>query len=92
MFFFKVGIKFDEPVGTNDGTVKGVRIFDCEDGFGSFVRGKNVTVGDFPERDIMDEDSSDDEAQAETPSITANAAGAPDIAAPATPVEEEDEI
>jgi tubulin-specific chaperone B len=57
-----VGIRLDEPSGLNDGTAKGVRIFECEEGFGSFVRGKNVTVGDFPERDLMD---SDDEGEGE---------------------------
>ena len=29
---------------------------------GSFLRGKNVTVGDFPERDLMDSDVEDDDA------------------------------
>lgn len=52
----QVGIRLDEPSGLNNGTAKGVRIFECEEGFGSFVRGKNVTVGDFPERDLMDSD------------------------------------
>lgn len=52
----KVGIRLDEPSGLNDGTVRGVRIFECEEGYGSFLRGKNVTVGDFPERDLMDSD------------------------------------
>lgn len=51
-----MGIRLDEPSGLNNGTAKGVRIFECEEGFGSFVRGKNVTVGDFPERDLMDSD------------------------------------
>ncbi|KAK9790772.1 hypothetical protein WJX73_005164 [Symbiochloris irregularis] len=43
-----VGIEFDEPVGKNDGSVKGARYFTCTEGFGSFVRPTNVTVGDFP--------------------------------------------
>jgi tubulin-folding cofactor B len=54
-----VGIKFDEPVGRADGTVKGERIFACEPTFGAFVRGGKVTVGDFPERDLMDSDVED---------------------------------
>lgn len=33
-----------------------MRIFECEEGYGSFLLGKNVTVGDFPERDLMDSD------------------------------------
>ncbi len=55
-FHLQVGIRFDEPVGKNDGTVKGQRIFDCPPGFGALVRGRNVTTGDFPERDILDEE------------------------------------
>jgi len=57
-----VGVIFDEPVGKADGSVKGgKRYFEAQPGFGGFVRGKNVTVGDFPERDIMDEFDSDSE-------------------------------
>jgi len=59
------GIIFDEPVGKTDGTVakSGTRYFDAPGPmYGGFVRGKNLEVGDFPERDIMDElDDSDDE-------------------------------
>jgi len=58
-----VGVVFDEPVGKTDGTTKdGKRYFDTPGpGYGGFVRGKNIEVGDFPERDIMDELDSDDE-------------------------------
>lgn len=57
-----VGITFDEPVGKTDGTAGGKRYFEARPGFGGFVRGKNVAVGDYPERDILDElDDSDDE-------------------------------
>lgn len=57
-----VGVRFDEPVATGrgDGTVQGRRFFECNKGFGGFVRGRNVTVGDFPERPF-DEDDDDDE-------------------------------
>ena len=30
-----------------------MRIFECPDKFGAFVRGANVSVGDYPERDIF---------------------------------------
>lgn len=58
-----VGIVFDEPVGKSDGSVAGKRYFEAMPKFGGFCRGKNVQVGDFPERDLFDddEDSSDDE-------------------------------
>ncbi|GMH90290.1 hypothetical protein TrVE_jg4794 [Triparma verrucosa] len=61
-----VGVKFDEPVGMTNGTVKktGKVVFDAGgENMGGFIRGKNVKVGDFPERDLMDEleDSDEDE-------------------------------
>lgn len=63
-----VGVIFDEPVGKTDGTVlKGGKrhCYFTAPGpkYGGFVRGKHVEVGDFPERDIMDEldDDSEDE-------------------------------
>ena len=56
-----IGVQYDEPVGRNDGTFKGHRVFECQQGFGGFVRPKLVTVGDFPEVDLMDMDSDDDE-------------------------------
>lgn len=54
-----VGVEFDEPLGHNDGSVKGRVIFPCAPGYGAFVRGKNITVGDFPVRDPFDDE--DDE-------------------------------
>lgn len=56
----QVGIQFDEPLGHNDGSVKGRKLFECAPGFGAFVRGHNVTVGDFPERDPFASDDEDD--------------------------------
>jgi tubulin-folding cofactor B len=55
-----VGVQFDEPLGRNDGSIKGVKIFDCPDGYGVFARGNNVTVGDFPEKDLMEESDEED--------------------------------
>lgn len=53
-----VGIDFDEPVGKNDGSISGVRFFEARDKHGSFVKPKQVEVGDFPEIDPF---ASDDE-------------------------------
>lgn len=44
-------------MGHNDGSVKGVRIFECPEQYGAFIRGTNVKVGDFPVRDIFDSDN-----------------------------------
>lgn len=56
-----VGVTFDEPVGKTDGTAKSKRYFDAMPNYGGFVRGKNMKVGDFPERDIFEDDSDEDE-------------------------------
>ena len=62
-----VGVTFDEPVGKTDGTATNrttqqkIRYFEAMPGYASFVRGKNVEVGDFPELDLFDEDTDSDE-------------------------------
>ena len=44
-----VGVKYDDPVGKNDGSIKGVRYFDCLDKHGGFVRPDTCRVADFSE-------------------------------------------
>lgn len=56
-----VGIEFDEPVGKNNGDIDGVQLFTCRPNHGSFVKPKQVEVGDFPELDPFAEDDSDEE-------------------------------
>lgn len=54
-----VGVEYDEPVGKNDGEVKGVRYFQCAKGYGGLVRPSNIDFGDFPpvdDFDVTDED------------------------------------
>lgn len=55
-----VGVRFDEPVGKNDGTVKGVKYFDAQQGFGGLIRPSKVTVGDFPPLDDVETESEDE--------------------------------
>jgi|UPI000581AA77 tubulin-folding cofactor B len=55
-----VGVRFDEPVGQNNGVDNGVVFFEAMDRYGAFVRGKKVVTGDFPERDIFDSDDEDE--------------------------------
>jgi tubulin-folding cofactor B len=50
---FFIGIKLDEPLGENDGTVNGKKYFDCENHYGVFVRPNYVKVGDFPPVDVF---------------------------------------
>ncbi|KAG7498620.1 hypothetical protein JOB18_015329 [Solea senegalensis] len=45
------GIVLDEPIGKNDGSVTGVRYFQCEDGRGIFTRPSKLSRTPLPEKE-----------------------------------------
>lgn len=45
------GIVLDEPIGKNDGSVAGVRYFQCEDGKGIFTRPSKLSRTLLPEKE-----------------------------------------
>jgi tubulin-folding cofactor B len=59
-----IGVECDEPVGKNDGTVKGRRVFEQVGQGGKrglFVRPERVKTGDYPPLEDLDAEMGDEE-------------------------------
>ncbi|CAK9292677.1 unnamed protein product [Gordionus sp. m RMFG-2023] len=44
-----IGVKYDKPLGKNDGSIDDKRYFECDNKYGAFVRSENIEIGNFPE-------------------------------------------
>lgn len=51
-----IGVAYDEPVGKNDGAVKGTRYFTADPNCGGFIRPSKLKVGDYPVVDDLDDE------------------------------------
>ncbi|XP_050071020.1 tubulin-folding cofactor B-like [Anopheles maculipalpis] len=51
-----LGVKFDEPVGVNDGTFEGKRYFECAPKYGSFVTVDAIELVDLPPEECLLDD------------------------------------
>jgi len=58
-----IGVVLDEPCGNNDGSVKGVRYFECDDKHGKLLKAINVKEGDFPDTTLIDLEESDSDGE-----------------------------
>lgn len=54
------GVEFDEPVGKNNGSLKGVPYFKAKPNYGGFLKPAQIEQGDFPEESLFSDDDDDE--------------------------------
>lgn len=71
------GIVLDEPIGKNDGSVAGVRYFQCEDGRGIFTRPSKLSKTALPEKEEKEEKEANGRQASPAPGACATSEPAP---------------
>ncbi|XP_077442256.1 restin isoform X2 [Vanacampus margaritifer] len=70
------GIVLDEPIGKNDGSVAGVRYFQCDDGRGIFTRPSKLSRMPLPEKEANGGQAKPTQAGSETAPVETPSTGA----------------
>ncbi|XP_047228399.1 CAP-Gly domain-containing linker protein 1 isoform X2 [Girardinichthys multiradiatus] len=78
------GIVLDEPIGKNDGSVAGVRYFQCEDGRGIFTRPSKLSRTALPEKEANGGQASPAQAASATSDAAPAVSAVPGSNAPVT--------
>lgn len=82
-----VGVRLDEPLGMGNGVANGVKVFEAEAKYGTFIRPNLVSVGDFPVVGFG-EDEEEEAGDATAASAGAAAAGSSEAASSSAASEE----
>jgi len=77
-----IGVLYDQPVGKNDGAVKGRRCFECQAEFGGFLRPDHIHIDPEPPARRARTKEEEDAVEAAASSAAAEAAAAAESADP----------